>query len=829
MEKALYQAPQGLDSLQEEPDIQIEIEDPESVKIGIGGIELEIGKEEDDFDANLAEEMGENELQTLASELLGDYDTDITSRKDWLDVYVKGLKLLGLKHEDRTEPWPGACGVFHPMLMESAVKFQSETIMETFPAAGPVRTKIIGKETPEKKEAALRVEQDMNYELTDVMREYRPEHERLLLSLCLAGNAFKKIYFDPALDRQTASFIPAEDIIVPYGAMNLESAERVTHRMRKTKNELRRLQVAGFYRDVDLGDPVMVMDEVEREKAREQGFSATVDNRFQILEMHVDLDLAGYEDVDKDDEPTGIALPYVITIEKGTNTILSVRRNWLQDDKLKFRRQHFVHYGYIPGFGFYYFGLIHLIGGHAKAATSLMRQLVDAGTLSNLPGGLKARGMRIKGDDTPIAPGEFRDVDLPSGAIRDNILMLPYKEPSQVLAGLMDKIVNDAQRFAATADMKVSDMSAQAPVGTTLAILERALKVMSAVQARIHYTMKQEFRLLAGIIRDNTPKDYDYQPETGNKSAKQSDYDMVDVIPVSDPNASTMSQRVVQYQAVMQLAQAAPQLYDLPLLHRQMIEVLGVKNATKLVPNIGDMKPVDPVTENMDILRGKPVKAFLIQDHEAHLAVHMSAMHDPKIAAVMGQNPQAQAIQAAASAHVMEHVAFQYRKEIEKMLGAALPPMKDEDDEESKELPPEIEAQLAQLVAQAAGKLLQKNTTETQQQQAQQQSQDPLVQMQQQELKIKESEVQRKASKDQADNAAKQEELRIKQEEVQGRQQLDGHKLLLEAAKSKDQSGHQTNQRTVDFQKHRDQMQQQAFQAQKNAELQARKSKETKD
>lgn len=824
MEKALYQAPQGLDELQNEPDLQIEIEDPESVKIGIGGIELEIGKEEDDFDANLAEEMGENELQTLASELLGDYDTDLTSRKDWIDVYVKGLKLLGLKHEDRTEPWPGACGVFHPMLMESAVKFQSETIMETFPAAGPVRTKIIGKETPEKKEAALRVEQDMNYELTDVMREYRPEHERLLLSLCLAGNAFKKIYFDPALDRQTASFIPAEDIIVPYGAMNLESAERVTHRMRKTKNELRRLQVAGFYRDVDLGDPVMVMDEVEKEKAREQGFSASVDNRFQILEMHVDLDLAGYEDVDKKGKPTGIALPYVITIEKGTSTVLSVRRNWLQDDKLKFRRQHFVHYGYIPGFGFYYFGLIHLIGGHAKAATSLMRQLVDAGTLSNLPGGLKARGMRIKGDDTPIAPGEFRDVDLPSGAIRDNILMLPYKEPSQVLAGLMDKIVDDAQRFAATADMNVSDMSAQAPVGTTLAILERALKVMSAVQARIHYTMKQEFRLLAGIIRDNTPKDYDYQPETGNKSAKQSDYDMVDVIPVSDPNASTMSQRVVQYQAVMQLAQAAPQLYDLPLLHRQMIEVLGVKNATKLVPNVDDMKPVDPVTENMDILRGKPVKAFFIQDHEAHLAVHMSAMHDPKIAAVMGQNPQAQAIQAAASAHVMEHVAFQYRKEIEKMLGAALPPMKDEDDEEAKELPPEIEAQLAQLVAQAATKLLQKNTSETQQQQAQQQSQDPLVQMQQQELKIKESEVQRKAAKDQADNAAKQEELRIKQEEVQGRQQLDGHKLLLEAAKSKDQSGHQTNQRAVDFQKHRDQMQQQAFQA-----SQAQKPKETKD
>lgn len=782
IDKALYQAPQGLDALQDEPDLQIEIDDPESVKIN--GEEITPCNEEDNFDANIADEMGENKLQTLASELLGDYDTDLTSRKDWLDVYVKGLRLLGLKHEDRTEPWPGACGVFHPMLMESAVKFQSETIMETFPAAGPVRTKIIGKETPEKKEAALRVEQDMNYELTDVMREYRPEHERLLLSLCLAGNAFKKIYFDPALDRQTASFIPAEDIIVPYGSMNLESAERVTHRMRKTKNELIRLQAAGFYRDVDLGDPVMVMDEVEKEKAREQGFSASVDNRFQILEMHVDLDLAGYEDKDKDGEPTGIALPYVITIEKGTSTVLAVRRNWLQDDKLKFRRQHFVHYGYIPGFGFYYFGLIHLIGGHAKAATSLMRQLVDAGTLSNLPGGLKARGMRIKGDDTPIAPGEFRDVDLPSGAIRDNILPLPYKEPSQVLAGLMDKIVNDAQRFAATADLNVSDMSAQAPVGTTLAILERALKVMSAVQARIHYTMKQEFRLLAGIIRDNTPEDYAYQPEIGKKSAKQADYDMVDVIPVSDPNASTMSQRVVQYQAVMQLAQAAPQIYDLPTLHRQMIEVLGVKNASKIVPTVDDMKPVDPVTENMDIMRGKPVKAFLIQDHEAHLSVHMAAMHDPKLAQIMGQNPQAQAIMAAAQAHVMEHVAFQYRKEIEKMLGAALPPMPDadKDEEDVHELPPEIEAQLAQLVAQAAGKLLQKNTAEAQQQQAQQQAQDPLAQMQQQELKIKESEVQRKAAKDKADAAGKADEIRIKEDELKLKQQS----VLIDAATKAD-------------------------------------------
>ena len=803
MDKALYQAPQGLEALVEEPALEIEIEDPESVKIGIDGFELEISKEvKGGFDDNLAEEMSANELQSLASDLLDDYEADINSRKDWLDTYVKGLRLLGLKYEERTEPWAGSCGVFHPLLMESAVKFQSETIMETFPAMGPVKTTIIGKETQEKKDASVRVADDMNYELTERMREYRPEHERMLISLCLAGNAFKKVYFDPSLDRQTSVFIPAEDIIVPYGATNLEQAERVTHRMRKTKNELRRLQVAGFYVDVDLGEPLMVMDEVEKQKAKDQGFNASVDGRFQILEMHVDMDLAGYED-EQDGEPTGIALPYVVTIEKGTSTVLAVRRNWLEEDKLKFRRQHFVHYGYIPGFGFYYFGLIHLIGGHAQAATSLMRQLVDAGTLSNLPGGLKARGLRIKGDDTPIAPGEFRDVDLPSGAIRDNILPLPYKEPSQVLLALMDKIVADGQRFAATGDLKVSDMSAQSPVGTTLAILERMLKVMSAVQARIHYAMKQEFRLLAGIIRDNTPTDYSYEPEIGNRKAKQSDYDMVDVIPVSDPNASTMSQRVVQFQAVLQLSAGAPQIYDLPYLHRQMIETLGVKNAEKIVPISEDMKPVDPVTENMNIMRGKPVKAFLIQDHEAHLGVHMTAMRDPKLAQVMGQNPQAQAIMAAAQSHVMEHVAFQYRKEIEKMLGATLPPMHEEnDEEEGRELPPEMEAQLAQLAAQAAEKLLQKNTAETQQQQAQQQSQDPLVQMQQKELQIKESEVQRKAAKDQADNAMRQQELQIKQQEVQGRQQLDNMRIEADSIK------HQKD-KTIDLTKHREQMSQQ--------------------
>jgi len=816
MDKGLYQAPQGLEALaSNEPDLQIEIEDPEAVRIKTGGVEIEIepGEGSDAFGANLAEDMSEQELATLAGELLGDYDTDLTARKDWLDIYVKGLKLLGLKYETRTEPWAGACGVFHPLLMESAVKFQSETIMETFPASGPVRTHIIGKETPEKKDAAVRVKEDMNYELTEVMREYRPEHERLLISLCLSGNAFKKIYFDPALERQTAVFIPSEDMVVPYGAMNLESAERVTHRMRKTKNELRRLQVAGFYRDEDLGEPMTVMDDVEKEKAREQGFSASVDNRYQLLEMHVNLDLEGYEDEDDDGEQTGIALPYVVTIEKGTQTILAIRRNWLEDDKLKMRRQHFVHYGYIPGFGFYYFGLIHLIGGHAHAATSLLRQLVDAGTLSNLPGGLKARGLRIKGDDTPIAPGEFRDVDLPSGAIRDNILPLPYKEPSQTLSLLMDKIVEDGRRFAAVADLKVSDMSAQSPVGTTLAILERVLKVMSAVQARIHYTMKQEFKLLRDIIRDNTPDEYSYEPEVGSKKAKKADYDSCDVLPVSDPNASTMSQRVVQFQAVLQLSAGAPQIYDLPYLHRQMIETLGVKNAAKIVPLVEDMKPVDPVSENMAIMNGKPVKAFLYQDHEAHLAVHMAAMKDPKLAAIMGQNPGAQALMASAQAHIMEHVAFAYRKEIEKQLGASLPPMKDEGaDAEDRTLPPEIEVQLSQLAAQAAAKLLQKDVAEVQGQQAQQQAQDPLIQMQQQELQIKMQDVQRKQKKDIMDAAGKADELKLKEAALDAKQQADGMRIGVEIQKHKAQLA--TQQETegtrmgVDIAKHKAQMQQ---------------------
>jgi len=790
MDKALYQAPQGLEALAaEEPALEIEIVNPESVSIN--GEEILSDKDEVEaaFGDNLAEVISERELATLAGDLLGDYESDVSSRKDWLDTYVKGLKLLGLKYEERTEPWPGACGVFHPLLMESAVKFQSETIMETFPAMGPVKTLIIGKETPDKKEAAVRVQDDMNYQLTEVMKEYRPEHERMLISMCLSGNAFKKIYFDPSIDRASAPFIPAEDIVVPYGAMNLDSAERVTHRMRKTENDMRRLQVAGFYRDVELGEPVRTMDDVEKQKAQEQGFNASVDDRFQLLEMHVDIDLEGYEDVDDDDEPTGIALPYVVTIEKGTQTILAIRRNWLEDDKKKLKRQHFVHYGYIPGFGFYYFGLIHLIGGHTQAATSLLRQLVDAGTLSNLPGGLKSRGLRIKGDDTPIAPGEFRDVDVPSGAIRDNILPLPYKEPSQTLSMLMDKIVLDGQRFAATADLNMSDMSAQAPVGTTLAVLERLLKVMSAVQARIHYAMKQEFKLLKLIIRDNTPTEYNYEPESGDRKAKQSDYDQVDVIPVSDPNASTMAQKVVQYQAAMQMAQGAPQLYDLAYLHRQMLEVLGIKNFEKIIPAKDDMKPTDPVSENMAILNGKPVKAFMYQDHKSHLAVHISATKDPQIMQIMGQNPQAQSIMAAAQAHIMEHVAFHYRSEIEQQLGAPLPPIPDKDaDQEDLYLSPEVEVQLSSLVAQAAQQLLQKNQGEAASQKAQQQQEDPLIQMQQKELQIKQSEVERKAKKDAADAAAKADDIRLRETQINNQMEIDGARLGVDIKK------HQTEQ-----------------------------------
>ena len=783
IEKGLYQAPEGIEALAEnETPIEIEIENPEEVTIGIDGLEIVIEPEEetaDDFDANLADYMSEAALASMAGDLIGDFESDIASRKDWIQTYVDGLELLGLKIEERTEPWEGACGVYHPLLSEAVVKFQSETIMETFPAAGPVKTQIIGKETPEKKDAADRVQADMNYQLTDVMQEYRPEHERLLWGLGIAGNAFKKVYFDPSLNRQVAMYVPAEDIVVPYGASSIESAERVTHVMRKTENDLKKLQHSGFYRDVDLGTPDNVLDEVEKKIAEKLGFRATSDDRYKVLEMHVELDLEGFEHEDEDGEPTGIALPYVVTVEKGSGTILAIRRNWNPDDETHKKRQHFVHYGYIPGFGFYCFGLIHLIGAFAKSGTSILRQLVDAGSLSNLPGGFKTRGLRVKGDDTPIAPGEFRDVDVPSGTMKDNIMPLPYKEPSMVLAGLLDKIVDEGRRFASAADLKVADMSGNTPVGTTLAILERTLKVMTAVQARVHYSMKQEFRLLKKIIADYTPEDYSYQPAEGTRFAKRSDYDDVDVIPVSDPNAATMSQKIMQYQAALQLAQSAPQLYNLPLLHRQMLDVLGIKDAKKLVPLPDDQKPKDPITENMNALKGEPMKAFIYQDHEAHITVHMSMMQDPKIMQMIGQNPQAQMMMGALMAHIQEHLGFEYRRQMEEMIGVPIPYA--EDDE--YDIPQEIELQIARLAAPAAQKLLQQDKTAIAAQQAQQAAQDPLVQIQQAELQIKAQEVQLKQAQLQSDTAAKAQQMAIEQERIASQERIANMQMASKAQK----------------------------------------------
>ena len=770
IDKALFQQPQGIDALAEdEQGIEIEIVDPEAVTVEGPGFALELAKveAENDFGANLAEEMDDSAIESMAGDLAGDIDNDRNSRKEWEKAYTEGLKLLGLQVEERTEPWNGASGVFHPMITEAVVRFQSEAITESFPAQGPVRTKILGKETPEKQQAAQRVEADMNYELTDVMKEFRPEHERMLWSLPATGSAFKKVYYDPNLGRQVSMFVPAEDIILPYGTTDMDTCYRLTHVMRKTKNDIIKLQQAGFYRDIELGDPTREQTNIEKAKDKETGFSDLNDDRYVLMECHVDLDLKGFEDMDEDGEPTGIALPYVITLIKGTNDVLSIRRNWREDDELHLKRQHFVHYQYIPGFGAYGFGLFHLIGGFAKSATSIMRQLVDAGTLSNLPGGLKSRGLRIKGDDTPIAPGEFRDVDIGSGALRDNILPLPYKEPSMVLFQLLGTIVEEGRRFAATADMKVADMSANAPVGTTLALLERQLKVMSAVQARMHYAFKQELRLLAGLIRDYTDPAYDYEPERGGRRAKAEDYNHVDIIPVSDPNAATMSQRVVQYQAVIQMAQMAPEIYDLPLLHRNMLEVLGIKNADKLVPLPDDQKPKDPVSENMMVLKSEPVKAFMYQDHESHIKVHTSAMQDPIIMQLVGQNPKAPMIQAAMMAHIAEHVGFAYRQKIEQQLGMPLPP-------EDEKLPPQIEVALSAMMAQAAQQVLQQSQAKQAQQQAQQQAQDPVLQLQQQELQIKQGELALKEKKIATDAAARADELELKQAALEGKMELDG-------------------------------------------------------
>jgi hypothetical protein len=777
IEKGVYSAPQGLDEeapeLEGAEELEIEIVDPEAVTLSDGSMEITIIPDPEisdftEFGMNLAEVLDDGHLREISDDLSGLIEADIDGRKEWADTFVKGLDVLGFKYEERTDPWEGACGVYSTVLAEAAIRFQAETMSETFPAAGPVKVKILGEDTKEKIEAAERVKADMNYELTDRMVEYRSEHERLLYSLGLAGSAFKKVYYDPNAGRQVAIYIPAEDVIVPYGASHIETAERVTHVMRKTKNELRKLQAAGFYRDVELGEPQPYHSDIEERKAEEGGFSLTDDNRYALYEVHADLVIEGVDDSEED-----IAKPYVVTIERGSGEILSIRRNWNEEDDLYLKRQHFVHYVYVPGFGFYGLGLIHIIGGYARAGTSLIRQLVDAGTLSNLPGGLKSRGLRIKGDDTPIEPGEWKDVDVPSGSIRDNIMPLPYKEPSQTLLALLNQITNEGRRLGAISDMNISDMSANAPVGTTLALLERTLKPMAAVQARVHYAMKQEFKMLKEIMAEYAPEDYGYEPHRGEVSARQLDYAMVDVIPVSDPNSSTMAQRVVQYQAVLQMAQSAPQIYDLPQLHRQMIEVLGVKNADKLVPTRDDAKPTDPVSENMDALVGKPMRAFIYQDHEAHIAAHTSFMQDPQIAQMIGQNPQAQQIMASLQAHIAEHLGFQYRQQIEDKLGAPLPPP-------GEELPEQIEVDLSRLVAEAGAQVMQGHQQEAAQKQAQQQQQDPVFQQKQAELQLKGQEVQRKAAKDQQEAQIKQAELQLKAQKNQVDAMLDAEKLKLD-------------------------------------------------
>ena len=819
IDKGLYAAPMGLADLAPAPDIEIEIELEPSDDGEM--MEEETKGTAEEFDANLAEFMDDSDLQSLGMDLVEDFGKDSMDRRDWIQTYVDGLKLLGLKYEDRTEPWQGACGVFHPMLTESVVRFQSEAMMETFPAMGPVKTQIVGAIDVLREEAAARVREDMNYQLTEVMVEYRPEHEKMLWNLPITGSAFKKVYYDPSKGRQAAVFIPAEDIVVPYGASNLESAERVTHVMRKTENEMTKLMEAGFYMDVELGEPSYELDDVEKQKAEEMGLSALQDDRYRVLEMHVDLDLSGFEHTDKKGRLTGIALPYVVTIEKGTRKVLAIRRNWYEGDVLHTKRQHFVHYQYIPGFGFYGYGLIHLIGGYAKSATMLIRQLVDAGTLSNLPGGLKSRGLRVKGDDTPIQPGEFRDVDVPSGSIRDNILPLPYKEPSQVLFALFQNIVQEGRQFASSGDMNVSDMSSQAPVGTTLALLERTLKVMTAVQARLHYTMKQEFKLLKVIIADYTPEEYDYEPEDAGRRAKKADYDSVDVIPVSDPNAATMAQKIVQYQAVLQLSQQAPQLYDLPLLHRQMIEVLGIKNASKLVPTEDDAVPTDPVQENQNLLMMKPVKAFIEQNHEAHIQAHMAAIQNPKIQQMMQMNPQAQAIMAAAMAHINEHMAFEYRKQVEMAMGMPLP-----NEEQNKQVPPELADQIAMMVAQASQQLTQQAQQQQAQQQAQQQMQDPIIQMQMQELQLKQQDLKLKEQKQQIDAAAKADQIRIEEARIAAQKEIAAMQVGASSAAAKDKLSKQMEMEGVrmglDAAKHRAQM------AMQNAQRAAQRNQPSK-
>ena len=757
----------------EESELEIEIENPESVSIDTedGGVIIdfdpdaatlnELGKLP--HDANLAEIIEDKDLNTISSELLGLFSSDKESRADWERSYIDGLDLLGLKHEDRTTPWDGACGVFHPILADSVIKFQSQAIQEIFPAGGPVKTSIVGKMTNEKEKQSVRVEDYLNYLLTEKMTEYRAETEKMLFSLPLAGSAFRKVYYDPSMGRPCSMFVPAEDFVVSYGASDLTTCERSTHIMKRSPNEIRKLQFSGFYKDIELQPSSPDVDRVEEKYNSLTGDNTSYeyDSRHTILEMHVNLDLIGFEDTDKG-EPTEIQLPYVVSIDQSSRNILSIRRNWYEDDPLKIKREHFVHYQYIPGLGFYGFGLIHMIGGLAKSATSLLRQLVDAGTLANLPGGLKARGLRIKGDDTPIMPGEFRDVDVPGGAIKDNISFLPYKEPSNVLYQLLGDIVEEGRRFASAADVKAADMNAEAPVGTTLAILERSMKVMSAIQARLHASMRVELRILSHCVRDFGPEEYPYMLDGEPIVAEDFD-DRVDIIPVSDPNAGTMAQRIMQYQAALQLSAQAPEMYDMPLLHRQMLDVLGIDDAEQIVPTEHDMKPTDPVSENMDIINSKPVKAFIYQDHEAHIQTHMALTQDPKVMEIMGKSPNAQKAQAEMAAHVQEHLAFQYRMQIEKELGVELPTP-------DEHLPEDIEFRISRLVAPAAAQLSGKSAKEQQMKQNEEQLKDPIIQMQMQELKIKEQDIQRKAQAEMA-------RIQLDMQKLATKTDLDNRKL----------------------------------------------------
>ena len=753
-------------------EIEVEIVNPEAVSIdtGDGGVIIDFeGTISDEImggshDENLAEVIEDGVLESMASELVGDFESDRESRRDWARAYVKGLDLLGMKIEDRSQPWQGASGVFHPVLTEAVVRFQAQAMGELFPASGPCRTKIMGKMTPEKLDQADRIQTEMNYLLTEEMTEYRDETEQMLFKLPLAGSAFKKVYYDPIMERPASMFVPAEDFVASYGASDLMTCPRYTHIMKKTSNEILELQVAGFYKDVDLPDPEPDFSDIQEKYDELDGESAVIedDDRHTILEMHVTMNMP-----EEFDDPDGIARPYIVTIDKSSREILSIRRNWYEDDRKKKKRAHFVHYKYLPGLGFYGTGLIHLIGGLAKSATSILRQLIDAGTLSNLPAGLKARGMRIKGDDSPLMPGEFRDVDVPGGAIRDSITFIPYKEPSSVLYSLLGNIVEEGRRIGSVADIQVGDMNAQAPVGTTLALMERSMKVMSGVQARMHAAMKKELRLLSSIIRDYMPSEYAY--EMDGDFNRQEDFDSrVDVIPVSDPNAATMSQRIMQYQAALQLSQQAPQLYDLGKLHRQMLEVLGIQDASDIIKLPDDIKPSDPVTENMMMLKQEPVKAFKYQDHEAHIAVHMAAMQDPKMREMVGQSPFAQAIGQAMAAHITEHVAFQYRREIEKMLGVEMP-------NEDQPLPEDVEVQISRLAKDAAEKLLQKDQMEAQQKQIQQQQQDPVVQMQQMELQMKQQELQHKIQMDTA-------KLQLDAERISSENQREGARLGVKLA-----------------------------------------------